>query len=286
MGRNLAPNQETNTDRSLRARDNKRRHRARQKEYVSELERKVAMTREHEVRATKEVQSAAQRVMRENVRLRDLLRKTGYTDCTIDAWVAEDQCSKDNESPQLRVKSPSKTIAQDVAPTSTSQKIEYSGLSSIQMTERTRDPMQALDGAPCAIPAQDDSRREGLEVLPTQTSMITCEPSHQQLQRGDQPRAPCKLITMLAENPALDITQVSVPTQSKCQSGQINESEDSGSKGVECSVAYRMLMQHATSGEKMDRIAAALESGCTPSATGGCRVKESVIWRTLDQECS
>ncbi|KAF2623817.1 hypothetical protein BU25DRAFT_349156 [Macroventuria anomochaeta] len=256
MGRNPAPRQETNTDRSVRARDNKRRHRARQKEYVLELERKVAMTREQGVQATKEVQSAAQRVVRENARLRDLLRRMGYTDRTIDAWVAEDQCSSGTEPIQLGVKLPSGHNAQDVASTFASQKIETPDLPT------------------------------NLGVLPTQTSTVTCKRSPRQPQRVDQPGAPCKLITMLAENPALDITQVSLSVQSEDQPCETNVSQNYGSNGIECSTAYRMLIQHATSGEKMDRIAAALESGCMPSATGGCRVKESVVWRTLDQECT
>jgi hypothetical protein len=45
-----------------------------------------------------------------------------------------------------------------------------------------------------------------------------------------------------------------------------------------------MLIQYATSEEKMDKIAVALESGCTPSATGGCKVKKSVVWKLLDEE--
>lgn len=43
-------------------------------------------------------------------------------------------------------------------------------------------------------------------------------------------------------------------------------------------------MQYATSDEKMDKIAAALESGCTLSAAGGCKVKKSVVWTVLDEE--
>jgi hypothetical protein len=87
MGRNPAPNPASNAEHTLRVRDNKRRHRARQKEYVLDLERRVAATREHGVQATKEVQLAAQRVTRENVKLRELLRRSGYSNCAIDAWV-------------------------------------------------------------------------------------------------------------------------------------------------------------------------------------------------------
>jgi len=44
-------------------------------------------------------------------------------------------------------------------------------------------------------------------------------------------------------------------------------------------------MQYANSEEKMDKIAQALEEGCTPSGEGGCRVKKSTIWKALDDAC-
>ncbi|KAH7231776.1 uncharacterized protein BKA55DRAFT_524473, partial [Fusarium redolens] len=60
--------------------ENKRRYRARQKEYVSDLERKVAEAREQGIKATTEVQLAAREVVIENGQLRDLLRLAGFTD--------------------------------------------------------------------------------------------------------------------------------------------------------------------------------------------------------------
>jgi len=86
--------QKLDAERALRIRENKRRHRVRQKEYVSSLERKLAETREQSVQATKEVQVAAQRIVHENTRLRELLRLNGIGNEAIDAWVRQDygQC--------------------------------------------------------------------------------------------------------------------------------------------------------------------------------------------------
>jgi hypothetical protein len=112
------------------------------------------------------------------------------------------------------------------------------------------------------------------------------ESAPQTSQRLKNARAPCKLITLLAEDPATDITQVFLSTNSETPLCETNKLENDSSNGIECSAANSMLMQYATSGEKMDRIAAALESGCTPSASGECRVEKSVVWRTLDAECS
>jgi hypothetical protein len=90
-------------------------------------------------------------------------------------------------------------------------------------------------------------------------------------------RPPCKLLTLLAENPAADITQVPLPPHSG--QGRCEDKED----GVECSEAYTMLMQYSTSEEKMDNIAKALEEGCTPSKGGGCKVNNHAIWSVLDK---
>jgi hypothetical protein len=95
--------------------------------------------------------------------------------------------------------------------------------------------------------------------------------------------APCKLLTLLAENPTADITQVPALTSSERGCGS-NGTLD-GLDGVECGVAYKMLMQYATSEEKMDEIAQALEEGCTLSEGGGCRVRKSVVWKVLDGAC-
>jgi hypothetical protein len=42
------------------------------------------------VQATKEVQVAAQRIIRENAKLREMLRQTGYSAKAVDNWVNQD----------------------------------------------------------------------------------------------------------------------------------------------------------------------------------------------------
>ena len=46
-----------------------------------------------------------------------------------------------------------------------------------------------------------------------------------------------------------------------------------------------MLMRYATSEEKMDHVARALEAGCTPTGQGGCAVRKKVVWEVLDGMC-
>jgi hypothetical protein len=54
---------------------------------------------------------------------------------------------------------------------------------------------------------------------------------------------------------------------------------------MECSEAYRTLMQFATSDEKLDQITTILEEGCVANegSKGGCRVKNSAILKALDK---
>jgi len=46
-----------------------------------------------------------------------------------------------------------------------------------------------------------------------------------------------------------------------------------------------MLIQHATTDEKLVDIAHMLEKGCTKREGGGCVVKNSAIWTALDSVC-
>jgi hypothetical protein len=63
---------------------------------VSDLERRLAEVGERGVQATREVQLAAQLVVRENASLRELLRRTGFDDEAIDAWVRQSDYGSPN----------------------------------------------------------------------------------------------------------------------------------------------------------------------------------------------
>lgn len=76
--------------RTARLRDNKRRYRTRQKEYIADLERRLRETRQEGIQATKEVQLSARAVVRENVRLRQLLRHVNVDENTINSWTQQD----------------------------------------------------------------------------------------------------------------------------------------------------------------------------------------------------
>ena len=276
--------QETNTERASRVRDNKRRHRARHKEYVLDLERRLAETREQGVQATKEVQIAAHRVARENAKLRDLLRRIGYSEQAIDAWVREDGCERRHvleSTPEMSAQKVPSTCAPQ-----TGRRFEARNAS---IKEGESAPMKASESDECSLknsPSLVESSIRKSEVAPPEVCTGICTKTSSLSGNPDSAGAPCQLLTLLAENPAADIMQVPLSTQLEKQPCRTSKPEDCKSDGVECSAAYKMLIQYATSEEKMDKIAAALESGCTPSAAGGCKVKKNVVWKLLDEECT
>lgn len=119
---------------------------------------------------------------------------------------------------------------------------------------------------------------------PRKSCERTCGSSKLSLASPTGPvKAPCKFPNFLLGNPTVDITQVPFPTGSSEQGYDSNSNGDlDGLEGVECGAAYKMLMQYATSEEKMDEIAQALDEGCTLSKGGGCKVRKSVVWKVLE----
>lgn len=52
--------------------------------------------------------------------------------------------------------------------------------------------------------------------------------------------------------------------------------------GVQCSKAYKMLVQFATIDEKLETISHALENGYVKNSSGGCKVRNEVLWKALE----
>ena len=77
--------------RTIRHRENKRRYRARKREYVESLQQRLADTRDQQVAGMREVQLAAQKVVNDNSRLRALLRLKGVNDAIVESWLHGDE---------------------------------------------------------------------------------------------------------------------------------------------------------------------------------------------------
>ena len=72
---------------ATRLRENQRRSRQRKKEYLGSLETRVRECERLGVEATVEVQKAARQVVRENSRLRELLRVKGVGEGEVEKWL-------------------------------------------------------------------------------------------------------------------------------------------------------------------------------------------------------
>lgn len=73
---------------STRVRDNQRRSRARKKEYLQDLERRVRQAEQQGVQASAAIQAAARQVAEENQKLRQLLRHHGVNDRHIATYLS------------------------------------------------------------------------------------------------------------------------------------------------------------------------------------------------------
>lgn len=88
--------------------------------------------------------------------------------------------------------------------------------------------------------------------------------------------APCQLATQIASNGNVDVARSAFDMDENTESNE----ED----GVECLKAYQMLTRFATTEEKLNIVARALEDGCSSvdGKKGRCKVKNEYIWKALD----
>jgi hypothetical protein len=119
------------------------------------------------------------------------------------------------------------------------------------------------DQLPAQNPRQYRCDSQTVEIAPSCKSLATSTtlPS-------------CKVLTRLAEDPGADITQ-------GFSAGGTADEQDDG--GVECSTAHAMLMRFATSEDKLNVVSQALEYGCVGKSGGGCKVRNEVIWKAMDE---
>jgi hypothetical protein len=251
--------------------------------------------KQHGVQATKEVQLAALQVVRENVRLRELIRQFGVDEKVIDGWVRGERVEVDQiaqRNGSFAGTSPiseAKDAQSHVKPTTCPHRLAQSQREP-RREEAVSYPCNVVSDSPCNAP-----RLEGEALAPTAPIAKKCAKKCGSSSSNQTPCSggnngvaellspvtakPCKLVTHLTANPGADMTQL-----------QVTESEHEGNGengGVQCAKAYKLLIRYATTEEKLDYISQALEDGCVPNEgpEGGCKVKNSAIWAALDGLC-
>ncbi|KAA8647824.1 bZIP transcription factor [Aspergillus tanneri] len=289
---------DVNTERTLRLRENKRRNRARQKEYAADLERRLRQFEQEGVRATIEIQCAAKKVAEENIYLRELLLAVGIDCSTVNDWITRRRTCNE---------------AKDVG------RSHYHGTAigdSICNKGQQRDPSSApLSRPQCSLPCDKGCQCSSPPLsnpIPksadnpsavTEDNRITdrfCSPARNKStlenrqENGShdaglppstpgegsfpQPSAPCKLLTRLATNPGSDVSMILAGAETE-------QKADSAEGGLSCDSAYKLLMRYATSDEKIEALALSLEEGCVPNSGGGCKVKNETLSQALLDIC-
>lgn len=256
---------------------------------MSDLEHRLAELQKQGVQASKEIQLAAQHVVRENSSLRELLGLAGFSPDEINAWVRVSGCAQQTCAKRRACERKARECATSRA-----------GIEGVM--EDGSPPCGAVDStllpapnpvagvltmyedvgggaSPRSSPSETSMRLPSIDSLTGPHQQCSSVPSLPGLPRPQvKGQAPCKLLLRHHDGPGTDsTTQISAdPT------GPV---KDCQTKGVECGKAYEMLARFATSEEKIDNIARSLEEGCTLDGRGGCAVRQDVVWKVLDTMC-
>ncbi|DAA76581.1 TPA_exp: Uncharacterized protein A8136_7258 [Trichophyton benhamiae CBS 112371] len=290
-------------DRTLRIRENKRRSRERQREYIASLEKQLRQLRQEGVQATVEVQAAARHVAEENRYLRELCFVAGLSRQTVEEWLQRKrQLETERQGPcqqRCNMDVASRTsdrTKQDIDPSTQKDDVPHldtpSATSSQQCSGQfdSNDKIRILDASEAPIVSVPPANSQ----TPSKAELSSCIESSssrscQQRQvgkstcnKGLPPRTlpPCKILTRLAAEPHTDIAQLTATSDDGLDSVQAGDE-------ISCSRAHQLLMQYATSEEKLDAIAEVLENGCVPNAgpEGGCKIRGSTISQALLDLC-
>ena len=280
-------------------RENKRRNRARQKEYTADLEHRLRQLEQEGVRASIEIQCAAKKVAEENIYLRELLLAIGIDCSTVNDWITR------------------KKSCNDVKDVGGSHRHEIATGDSICNEGKQRDPSGApLSQSQCSLPrniGRQSSSSPLSDPIPKSTDRSSAisedsgvtnrfssppwnkstleenrqengshdaglPPSPQGEGSSPPPSAPCKLLTRLTTNPGSDVSMI-------LAGAEMGQKGDSAEGGLSCESAYKLLMRYATSDEKIEALARSLEEGCVPNSGGGCKVKNETLAQALLDSC-
>jgi hypothetical protein len=232
------------------------------------------------VRATIEVQVEARKVVKENKRLRELLRQVGVEDEAVERWAKEGEGDK-GERDYVERKDDG-MAAEDCGLCVRSGGNTQTGNESYTESPATTNDASATNPSPStsSLTCSSSSQKKCDRPPSASTSATTCQPPSLIL-------PPCKLLTHLSINPSADLLQLPLlPPESQPPSSShkpLNDNNEEEEPGIPCTQAYLMFTQYATSEEKLDEVARILEEGCVRDKKGGgCRVRINEAWRGLD----
>ncbi|WEW55080.1 hypothetical protein PRK78_000508 [Emydomyces testavorans] len=250
--------------RTIRHKENKRRYRARQREYVESLQQRLADARDQQVAGMREVQQAGQKVANDNSRLRTLLRFIGVQDAVVESWLH----GVETPARLLRICDASSSCSLISKPTNPSDV-------STKSTQTCADLQLVLspDGS-----YPNDTALEPVISKPSENTISSLElgslhhESPSSASETPHGSRPCMSVPHILNQPNTESQGVSdlVP------GGMVNGD-------IECSRAQRLILPFATTSDKVDAISTKLKEGCVSDGCGGCKVKANVMWEALDE---
>ncbi|KAL8895196.1 MAG: hypothetical protein Q9207_008266 [Kuettlingeria erythrocarpa] len=291
------------SERSLRLRNNKRRYRARQKEYTTELERKLRELQQEGIRATIEVQQSARKVVHENERLKELLRHVGVGEETIYQCVSGEKKGGDDhddepDCPRKRACSRRVAAGTGVQANIMIGDSQGEGYQACEVVTTASSPPLEHEQVYLSHPAQlnprDSKSAVGDGVLPianetptpaSDKSPVNNVPPSSGTCRGSgdsETSSRCRRSSSAGTSSAGNSSASHPPAPCKLlthlaanPSADITQMptalDEKGldpkdtNDGISCSNAYRMLMHYATTESKLDAVAHILEEGCVPT---------------------
>lgn len=193
-------------DNAVRLRENQRRSRQRKKEYLVSLEARFRECQRTGIEASIEIQNAAKRVVRENGRLRELLRRKGVSEAEIDAFVNAEGEEEGRSAVETVVKRLGKIPCGGAAGGETCSKRKTpSQRSPARSASACCTPQPATNPSPCSAASEADFPQVP-EYLPSPPSSVCSYPSSKGCQGSVSPFPP-------RARPA--------PTQTTCQPASV-----------------------------------------------------------------
>ncbi|KAH7384943.1 hypothetical protein BKA64DRAFT_153787 [Cadophora sp. MPI-SDFR-AT-0126] len=256
----------------IRVRNNQRRSRARRREYVAELERKI-----HECEAggvptrSRVLEDMVRRLQDENKKLRDLLQQAGVEQDTVERHLKE----SGGIMPQ-----------QNVGEVATSAGLQLPAWTPVVSDAGVPEGTDLLQAATAPLPdftdemlaksflnlPGDDIPGEDLELVfdTTQEAPAFDYPG---MPLEPSPSAMCTApsASIPTEPPMFFCSQSSLPSTSQCDTGT-----------TLCSEAYEMLRQHNKKGIDMIEIGIRLWNGFTKGDERGCKVDNKLLFSVLE----
>ncbi|KAK0129215.1 hypothetical protein ONS95_001150 [Cadophora gregata] len=253
----------------IRVRNNQRRSRARRREYVAELERKLKECEVEGVPTCSIVpEDTIRRLQEENRKLRELLRQVGIEQITVEQYLTNHDDNNPRETVGIVVNELVASAGLQI-PSWTSDVVEADSLQAAAATlpeyidELLVDTFLNLPDDSFSDPDLGrllDTAQEG----PVSDPIML--PSH-------SPSALCTAPSSStpADAPSFFCPESSLPVTSQCDT-----------ETTLCSDAYEMLRQHNKKGVDMIEIGIRLWNGFTKGDERGCKVENKLLFSVLE----